>query len=67
MTHLNDLYMYGLEVITYKDGEVYSVDVRENDTDGDIIAGYTDLTSEDDAEFVARAFIDGYRLGKAQK
>lgn len=66
-TVINDLFADGVEVIYGKDNEKYYVDVKYvKETgkfeDGEYLAGFTDLTTEDDAEFLARAFVAGYKL-----
>lgn len=68
-TIINDLYLNGIEVIVLKDGDSYAVDVKyikDNGKyeDGEYLDGYTGLTSQEDAEFLARAWINGFRLGK---
>ncbi len=68
-TQINELWADKLEVRIWfdSDGGFYNVDVIDNDLPDDadtLIAGYTELTSEQDAEFLARAWINGYQLGK---
>lgn len=70
-TILNDLHADGIEVIIEKDSENdgYAVDAKyiKDDgkyEDGEYLAGYTGLTTQEDAEFLARAFVAGYKLGK---
>lgn len=66
MKHLKDTVVDGHEVIYYEDnidGSI-AVDIRADNADGEIIAGYAEFTTEDDARRVAMAFIDGLRQGK---
>jgi len=68
-TYLNDLFYDGIEVIVDKDGKDWRVDVRYNRDDGkyedgEYLAGYNGIDTEDNAEFLARAFIAGYKLAK---
>lgn len=73
---LNDLHADGIEIIVKQDdGDIsvkgeYIVDVqyvKENGKyeDGQYLAGYRGLANKEDAEFLARAFIDGYKWGKS--
>lgn len=64
MKHLKDTVVDGHEVIYYQDGNEFTVDIREDNADGEIIAGYAEFKTEDDARRVAMAFIDGLRQGK---
>lgn len=71
LNELNDLHADGIEVQIKRNDEIYEVDVqyvREDGKyeDGEYLAGYTGLKTEDDAEFLARAFISGYKLGAKQ-
>lgn len=68
-TILNDLHADGIEVRIEADGKGYAVDVKYvsddgKHEDGEYLDGYTGLTTEDDAEFLARAYIAGYKQGK---
>ncbi len=68
-TILNDLHAEGIEVIIEKDIDGYAMDAKyiKDDgkyEDGEYLAGYTGLTTQEDAEFLARAFIAGYKLGE---
>lgn len=76
-TTLNDLHADGIAVKIEQEGDSrtgftgWAVDVQYTSDDGkyedgEYLAGYTGLTTEDDAEFLARAFIAGYKLGKKQ-
>jgi hypothetical protein len=71
-TQLNDLHMHNMQVIISEDDGNYSVDVKYTGEDGkfedgEYLAGYTDISSADDAEFLARAYIDGYKLSNRSK
>jgi len=68
MKHLKDTVVDGHEVIYYQeqydDGSLmdeYAVDIRADNADGEIIAGYAEFATEDDARRVAMAYIDGLR------
>lgn len=63
MKHIEDYTLAGHEVMIYLDGGNYAVDIRKDAFDGDIIGAYTGLASEDDARFVAKVFIEGYKYG----
>ena len=74
-TILNDLHADGIAVRIEAEGDSrtgfsgYAVDVQyiKDDgkyEDGEYLDGYTGLTTEDDAEFLARAYIAGYKLAK---
>jgi len=67
MKHLKDTVVDGHEVIYYQDGDQFTVDIREDNASGDIIAGYAEFSSEDDARRVAMAYIDGLRKAKNLK
>lgn len=71
-TQINELWTDKLEVRVWfdNDGNFYNVDVINNDLPDDedtLVAGYTEIATEEEAEFLARAWIDGYKLGKASK
>ncbi len=71
-TIINALHFDGIEVHIHYDGDnkVYNVDVNNtklNDNEDKLIVGYTGLQTEDDAEFLARAWISGYQLGRRVK
>jgi len=66
MKHLKDTVIQGHEVIYYQDGNEFTVDIREDDTDGDIIAGYAEFATEDDARRVAMAYLDGLHQTKIE-
>jgi hypothetical protein len=68
-TQINELWADKLEVRVWfdSDNNIYNVDVISNDLPDDadtLVAGYTDLKTGEEAEFLARAWIDGYKLGK---
>lgn len=68
-TILNNLHADGIAVRVERDDDGYAVDVQYTRDDGryedgEYLAGYTGLTTQEDAEFLARAFIAGYQLGK---
>lgn len=67
MEHIQDLEFRGHEIIILRDNltQFYAVDIREDNADGEIIAGYADFTTEDDARYNAMAFIDGIEWGKS--
>lgn len=67
---LNDLKIYNIDVIISEDDDQYSVDIKYIGEDGkyeegEYLAGYTGLANAEDAEFLARAYIDGYKTRKA--
>lgn len=72
MIHIQDQVFRGHEIIimqdTYDDGMPidgsYTVDIRADNADGDIIAGYTEFKTVADARYNAMAFIDGIHWGK---
>lgn len=73
-TQINELHADKLEVRIWfdRDNSIYNVDVIDNDLPDDadtLVAGYAGLKTEEEAEFLARAWIGGYKLGKkrAQK
>lgn len=61
MEHIKDLQNRGHEVIILRDTvtQLYAVDIRDDAADGEIIAGYAEFPTEDDARRVAFAYIDG--------
>lgn len=61
MKHIKDLEVRGHEVIILQDTmtELYAVDIRADNSAGDIIAGYTDFATEDDARYCAMSYLDG--------
>lgn len=68
-TQINDLWIDKLEIRVWFDGDnkIYNVDVINNDLPNNadtLIAGYTDIKTKQEAEFLARAWIDGYKLGR---
>lgn len=70
MLQINELHADKLEVRVWfdSDANVYNVDVINNDLPEDadtLMAGYTSLESQEEAEFLARAWVQGYKLGKA--
>lgn len=59
MKHIRDLTHRGREIVIMLDEDgTYVVDIRENDTDGEMIAGFSGLESEPDARRKAFATID---------
>lgn len=71
-TQINELWIDKLEVRIWFDGDgkFYNVDVINNDLPDDadtLVTGYTEIATEEEAEFLARAWVDGYKLGKASK
>ncbi len=70
-TIINDLWNDGIEVHIHKDTErgVWNVDINDQSKEDDtiLLAGFTDLSTEDDAEFLARAWISGYHLAKGRE
>ena len=65
---INDLFYDGIEVIIKKDDSKWAVDIKYNKDDGkyedgEYLGGFAGVSSEDDAELLARAFIFGYKLG----
>lgn len=70
-TQINELWADNLEVRIWFDGDgkFYNVDVIDNDLPDDadtLVAGYTEIETEQEAEFLGRAWIDGYKLGKGR-
>ncbi len=70
-TQINDLYADKLEVRIWFDGDdkTYMVDVINNDLPDyadTLVAGYWGLKSEEEAEFLARAWIGGYKIAKSK-
>jgi hypothetical protein len=65
MKHIKDLEYKGHEIIILQhlDTKLYAVDVRADNFDGEIIAGYEGFVIAYDAKRMAQAFIDG-RLSK---
>lgn len=69
-TILNNLYADNIEVIIESEAPgIWAVDVKytgENGPyeDGEYIDGYTNLKTQEDAEFLARAWINGYQAAK---
>lgn len=68
-TQINDLWADKLEVRIWFDseGKFYNVDVINNDLPDDadtLVAGYTGIDTEQEAEFLARAWINGYNIAK---
>jgi hypothetical protein len=45
--------------------KMIAVDVREDEFDGELIAGYSDFATVEDARRVASAFIDGLKYERA--
>jgi hypothetical protein len=66
MKHIKDEVERGHEVMYYEDEvtQLITVDIREDDFDGEILKGYSDFATIDDAQRAAHAFIDGYRYEK---
>lgn len=69
-TIINDLYNDGVEVYIHFDSDlnIWNVDVNDQSKEDEtvLLAGFTDLSSEDDAEFLAWAWISGYHLAKGR-
>lgn len=68
-TQINELHADKLEIRIWfdSDGKFFNVDVIDNDLPDDadtLVAGYTELATEQEAEFLARAWVNGYKLGK---
>lgn len=57
--HLYDIQYKGHEIIVTQDSDSFSVDIRSDNFDGEIIAGYTELYNDDDAQITGKAFVDG--------
>lgn len=73
MKHIRDFIFRGHEIIVYQDTfdddntpieNSYTVDVRADSFDGDIIAGYSEFKTEDDAKYCGMAFVDGLKQGE---
>jgi hypothetical protein len=59
MQRIKDIIYRGQEVVIIKDTDgSYIADVREDKTNGDIIAGWDCLKSEEEAILTAKQFID---------
>lgn len=63
MKHIQDFTFRGHEIILMQDSinGSYAVDIRADDFDGDIIAGYNEFKRQDDARYCAMAFVDGLK------
>lgn len=62
MRHLQDYYYKGQKVSLYKDEEDnIAVDVREDDTDGDLIGGIIGFRTRPEARAWAEEFIDKWQ------
>lgn len=60
MIHLRDAIYKGHEYMLYQDGDTFTVDIREDAVEGDVIGGYYGISSVYTARRLAKAFIDGY-------
>ena len=49
-------------IILLGKNDLYAVDIRIDDYDGHMMAGYCHLASESEAQSVSKAFVDGLRL-----
>jgi hypothetical protein len=62
MNTLQSLEYKGNEIIILQDKDnLFAVDIRIDDYDGEMIQGYCGLASESEAISVGQAFIDGLR------
>lgn len=67
-TTINTLHTHKISVLVWYDGDgkFYNVDVIDNNLPDDadtLISGYTGIKQADEAEFLARAWIDGFNVG----
>ena len=60
MYHIRDFEYHGHEVIILCDGDQYICDIRADDYDGELIAGFTGFNTEAEAIMHALATIDAY-------
>ena len=68
MTQINELWADKLEVRIWHDEDGYYVDVINNDLPDDadtLVAGY-EVETEEQAESLARAWVDGYKIAKGK-
>lgn len=65
MLHVKDTEYRQHELVILKDPvtELYTVDIRSDDFNGEFMQGYSDMPSEAEAEYIAKAYIDGYYDG----
>lgn len=66
---INGLWLDNIKIIIGKNDNGYFVDVRYISDDGEFedgeyLDGYTGLSNQEDAEFLARVWIAGYKLAK---
>jgi hypothetical protein len=59
MQHDLDYIYKGHEVVILHDTTGYMCDIRSDDFDGELMAGYCDLASKREAVTVANEYIDG--------
>lgn len=69
MIHLEDIYHKGHEIVLCQQGDLYVVDIRADDVDGELIAGY--VGSKDDSRAtmikIAKAYIDKIKAEQVLK
>lgn len=61
MKHVLDTTYRGHEICVCTDGQGFTADVREDDRDGEFMAGFCDLPTEESAIAIARSFIDTFK------
>ena len=67
MNHVKDVVYKGHELVVIEDtsAHTFMVDVRADNYDGVMLAGYTDFKTPDDAVRAGQIFIDGYQEATA--